>query len=956
MVTVDLEGEIARRRAAVKVIDTKCRKEVSNWIAVEASAEVREALEFEGISGSDEGMKNIMLVNKKIYELGKNLQLKDPKKSWADHLNQAGKMYLEGRKEQLAFRKRAALKTLLNAADKINTIKANKNEIKKATQIIVTGRGYSGKGTKALGGFTNRMAGGYRKLANGPIGLYTEFDKNGGSGLLDYDPIGFGKTNQKKREFTTDVINQAQSEIYEDNLAGKMAKVITKHNDTLLKALHEAGIYVQRLAGRVSRPIHNPIKLLNPGGIGKFTRDFNKHMVDKAIEEGKEFKTVLSPQRAAKGIKHPISTIFDARNTLRAEELRKELGTSKWNELRKEYAFQEWKNTMKSGLDFNLSLQDVDHTDEKEIDDALREDFDNFTTSNQIRPRDERPSGGRPTFAKYARGGTRSYFWKSGVTRLDYIEKYGSGNFLNELKNDMHRTAKIIETANTYGPDAEDGWEMIRNHIIETNKSDPKLEQHLDPLDTSFKYLTGGYKAGDINTTARVIQNLKSFENIKRLGKVVISSINDPINIMASLGTKGMPLMKNLHLSMRFMWKDPVAFLPYAQEKILPNLRSADHKNLLRAVGIGFDHMQGASNRMGVDPSTFSGQMTKLDQTMFKWNRLATHDDVMRETCVTATSHWLALNAGRSFDKLPPALSNDFHLNGITPEVWDVWRNSEQHAVKNLFWPGSKKFLTPESLLNITPAEEKSSGLSKSEHFNNLLTYLHASYDEAVPGMDLTSLANAAKRRSISTPANYIIELLLQYKSYPINYVKNVLGRVLRQAPGQGFARSANIIKNFTYLYTGTMIAGYASESIKAFLKNQSPPPLTGPHAWETWLRAMEGPAGLYGDMVGAIVEHPYNAISEALGPVASDVGSVATYFYELGDRLFSHKHHKKSAGLITAELAKRNLPFASLPNAQLFLNYSLGKGVINHFYPGTYERQMHKYHKYTGQEPIIHH
>ena len=196
----------------------------------------------------------------------------------------------------------------------------------------------------------------------------------------------------------------------------------------------------------------------------------------------------------------------------------------------------------------------------------------------------------------------------------------------------------------------------------------------------------------------------------------------------------------------------------------------------------------------------------------------------------------------------------------------------------------------------------------------------------------------------------------MQYKTYSLNYTTNVLGRTVGQSAGSGISKAGNIMKNFSTLFIGTMVAGYAGEVLKSFLKNRSIPPITGRHADETWSRAMLGPMGFYGDVAGAIMRHPYNALTELAGPVVSDVSDFATYVYEMEDRTFGEKPHRKSRGLLTAQILKRNLPFTTLPSVTAFMNYSLGKGIINHFYPGEYERQMHNLNKYTGQEPILHH
>ncbi len=842
-------------------------------------------------AGQNLDKKTVEKLVNSIRNTGKNLYRSEGI-SINEAMDKAQKLVLENLKEEMNSYKVMARMSAIKLARERLTAQGNDWDAKKLESAWFSGNLHKGVGVR--GGMNSSINAYYTRLTNSKGGILQKLQELNGVKLL------------KDKTQSRAVVDQILKQNFTNDLIGKVARALDEHNKTSIKLMRQAGIPIKALAGRVTKQFHDPIKMLNPKGL-------NEKLSAKL--------GVSKPELLVKKISS--------------------LGSKEFEKLKVDTAFEMWKNYIKPRLDWNLSFLDVDHENENAIDESLRNTFDSIihkVNSSKTQPAFDigdssiisEPITKKSALATRIARPQRRYFFKDGNSWVDYAENYGAGSILNSLDRDLRSTARSLGVVQKFGPNAEAVYKKLKDELIEKNKGMPSSDKIIKNMDRQMDLVTGKLYGGTSSKIAQYMQNLESFNNLTKLGGVVFHSLSDISNQWGSMSFAGMTFPEKIAQQFDNFQRMFKAGLKEEQE-------------FRDCLGVGTKHIIGSVNRFGVDPNSFGGMLSKAESTMFKLNGLAWWDEGLKRGTMATYSRYLAKNAGKSFNELNPKLQRLLKLYNWKPEEWDVWRKNGIKIVDK------KTYLTPDSFFEASEEELKGLELTREELHQKAMMFLEDQFKYTVPQASLLDQANRALR--MQTPAGAAVNLLFQYKSYGINFVRNILMRNL-----QGSDNKYEAFAALTQTIVGTMVLGYAGDTALGLLKNEMPAPLTGDHAAHTWAKAILPALGIYGDAIQAATSSKVDMFSELLGPSASTINDARSYFMKMAKRFYESPsiRDRKSSLLLSYEFAKRNFPFMNTPIAQVAMNYLIGKEIMNYIQPGAFEEMKQKSKNYTGSTPII--
>jgi hypothetical protein len=841
-------------------------------------------------AGQNLDKKTIQKLENSIRNTGKNL-FRAGGISINDAMDKAQKIVLEGLKEEMNSYRVMARMSAIKLAQR--TLEANGNEwdAKILESTWFSGSLHEGIGVKGGIGIDSNTN--YTLLTNSNGGILNELEKINGITII--------KDKKQARLVADQIIKQK----FTNDSIGKVAKVLDNQNKIGIKLLRQAGAPIKELAGRVTKQFHDPIRILNPKG-------FNERLSAKL--------GVSKPELLIKKISS--------------------LGSREFEKLKVDTAFEMWKDYVKPRLNWNLSFLDINHENENAIDKSLRGSFDSIlfkvNSKNIKSPVDmgdseifSKPITRQSSIATRIANKQRTLHFKDGNSFMDYQETYGAGNLLTAIDRDARSLARSLAVIKKFGPNAEAVYKKLKDQIEEKNKY-PSTFKYTKKMDRQMDLVTGKLYGGTSSKIAQYIQNLESFNNLTKLGGVVFHSVSDISNQWGSMTYAGMTFPEKITQQ-------------FDNFQRMFKAGSKEEQEFRDCLGVGTRHIIGSVNRFGVDPNSFGGMLSKADSIMFKLNGLSWWDDGLKRGTMATYSRYLAKNAGKSFNELNPKLQRLLKLYNWKPEEWDVWRNNGLKIVDK------KTYLTPDSFFEASEEELKGLELTREELHQKAMMFLEDQYKYVVPQASLLDQANRALR--MQTPAGAAVNLLLQYKSYGINFVRNVLMRNL-----QGSDNKYEAFAALTQTIVGTMVLGYAGDTALGLLKNEMPAPLTGDHAAHTWAKAILPALGIFGDVAEAATSSKADMFSELLGPSASFANDARSYFIKMAKRSYESPsiRDRKSSLLLSYEFAKRNMPFMNTPIAQVAMHYLIGKEIMDYIQPGIFEEMRQQSENHKGSTPII--
>lgn len=269
-----------------------------------------------------------------------------------------------------------------------------------------------------------------------------------------------------------------------DTPFGKLAAIVIKYQDMVIKKNEEVGIFVTRLHDRVAPNVHNPEKI-----------------------------TSLSMKE-----KRTANSLYPA------------AGDPQY-----EYAFQRWKADVRPKLDDNrtFTMNNVDVNNPEQVDAFLRSAFDNVVNKGKA-------SQTNVNFANKFQM-QRVLHWKDAQSLIDYNEKYGSGSIQDSIIRELSNQFGMHEIMRDWTIDPMGAIDAT----LETVDVDKDLVQRFKKSD-EYKNVRDIMKAmitrdaPDSSAISSITSFLTAFESATKLGMALPASITDLVNtsrVARELGT-----------------------------------------------------------------------------------------------------------------------------------------------------------------------------------------------------------------------------------------------------------------------------------------------------------------------------------------------------------------------------------------------------------------------------------
>lgn len=513
----------------------------------------------------------------------------------------------------------------------------------------------------------------------------------------------------------------------------------------------------------------------------------------------------------------------------------------------------------------------------------------------------------------------RVLHFKDADSWADYNEQFGMGNLRDAVLRGLKMSAQNTGLMRVLGPNPE----AMYNRIVDALRRDVRDVADVKAM-TKFESATAedGWLSrrlaevtGKANIAvdtlwARRSANIRAVQSMAKLGGAVISSLND----IATYGSE-----------MSYQGRGFLSGVGEALGALAHGRPAGERKEILSSLGVFFDSLTAEITRSGSLDESFGGGTSRALQTFFKWNGLNWWTETLRGSAALATSHNLALNAGKAFGELSPEMQRVLSISDITAKEWDAIRSKGVRTDE-----GGTTFIVPDNL--------------DETHARKLRRYVVDRAETAVLEPDADTRAMLRQGQKPGTVVGEMLRFMAQFKGYSVGYTRQILGREWHGRAGStGFDGP---IYGIARLIAWSTMFGYAAMTAKDMLKGKSP---RDPHDKDTYIRAFlqGGGAGIYGDFAfGEWNRFGQSPAETALGPTAGTAIDAT--------RLWSRLIRGDADAGDALRLAQNNTPFLNLFYTRPLLDYLILYDMQEFVAPGTLQRMQQRAQAENGQTFLV--
>jgi len=505
----------------------------------------------------------------------------------------------------------------------------------------------------------------------------------------------------------------------------------------------------------------------------------------------------------------------------------------------------------------------------------------------------------------------RKLLFKDADAWADYNDQFGKGSLFDSVRSGLETGARNTALMRDWGPNPEAMYKTVVNAAKEraADRADVAAVDALNSTwnDRIFDVVTGKAAIPAGATAAKITAVATALQTLTKLGGVVLSSIPDLANTAATLRHNGVPLFES--------YGNQLASL-------LP--KSAARKEAAAMAGVGIDGVLGniASRYTAVDG--MRGTAAKLVDTFHKWNGLEWWTESMKFGVGSILTHNLGRLSSQSFDSLPGALKVTLGRYGIDAAQWDVARTATRTVE-------GKAMLLP---AHIDDAKVRSA----------FQTYVSDQVREAMNEPDAYARTLATWGTQAGTAAGAAVRILMQFKSYPITFMRRTLNRELNRNDGIDVAGMAHLV-------VGTTLLGYAAMEMKNLARGRDPRTANAdkPGDWAKIVAAamvQGGGLGLYGDFLfGDSSRMGAGPVLSLAGPTAGTLDDVAQEVQQLRKWLAEGDARAgKDARTGALRLLQNNTPFVNMFYTRALMDHLIWHRLQEAMNPGylrRYEERM---------------
>ena len=541
---------------------------------------------------------------------------------------------------------------------------------------------------------------------------------------------------------------------------------------------------------------------------------------------------------------------------------------------------------------------------------------------------------------------SRVLYFKDGIAAFEYNERFGQGRLADSVLSGLEASARSSALLKTLGTNPEATLTRLLDEYENSLVGDPdrrsKFRTQRGAIMNMLAQVDGSTLIPGNVTAAKVGTFLRAWSSMARLGGALISSFTDLAGYGAELRYQG---SKNLFSGVL----DGIGRATQGRAK-------GEQRQVLASLGVFHESVIGAVAAR-FDSPELTGRMAWGMQQFFKWNGLNWWTESLRDGAALSHSHYLAQNAGKSFDKLDGELQRLLSLYNIDAGKWDLLR------LGTMKMADGRAYMTPDALATVPRAA-----------LENYIQLVGRTVNDATVQNLLDDLSQVLRVMSVDRAHHAVLEpnarartwmlrgtkpgtvpgevlrYIGQFKSFSIAMIQMVLGREIY---GRGYDTLGEYLKKGKgdMLGLATMIGlytafGYAAMSIKDMLKGREPRPVDDPRTWYAAM-AQGGGLGLYGDFLFGEYSRMGRTFTASLaGPVIGNLDTVT-------DLMTRARNGDDMAGSAFKALLD-NTPFMNLFYLRPVLDYLVLYQIQEALNPGFLRRMEGRIMRDNSQEFIF--
>lgn len=539
-----------------------------------------------------------------------------------------------------------------------------------------------------------------------------------------------------------------------------------------------------------------------------------------------------------------------------------------WDQMRiQKVDFEEFKKDFEQTLD-PRTFDDVDDTDA-----FLRSVYDNLYSGNHMKANGESDwLGGFKGPGNLAKkvSSERTLHFKNPDEWLRMNQKYGRTSVFESVVNGIDFAARNTALLRNWGtnPDAafradlekasmqarEAGGKQARNAKWNERLADSEMRQLTNSI----------HVPGDIRL-ARVVGSITAVQSMSKLGGVVLSALGDITFRVATLRHSGVSLFEG-----------------YGRMLDGISGTNSEKREVGDLLGAGLQGVMGGVFQRFTSVDNVPGAMSKMMDTYFKINGLTAWTDAMGRGTAMMLSRNLArqIKAKRGFGDLNGRLQSTLRRFGIGEEEWNLLSQTDLRVAdgEDFLLTDAVRGLDDDTIRGSMGKPDASARAVEEVRDDlelSLTTYYSDQTREALTFAGAGENALMTQGMDDGTPMGAALKLMMQFKTFPITFVRRHLNREFRR---DGVDKAG-----IAHLIVGSTILGYVAMNAKEIAKGREPRvPETKEEAYDVTRAAMlqGGGLGIYGDfLLGETNRYGKGLVATAMGPTASTIDDLNSVF-----------------------------------------------------------------------------
>jgi hypothetical protein len=729
----------------------------------------------------------------------------------------------------------------------------------------------------------------------------TEFARSGAresielKGLANEMTVYNSFEQELQNEDVMDIVNgDEHQEAFHDALMGdhvddhrirKAAEITKKHQDQLNRLLRREGVFIQEADRRGVRHFHLNKELI------KTSDNIQQTLRDKSLTMNEKFEKAYQRWKSFV-FKNQADTLLDLEKTKRA----------------------------------GISLTDMS---DNEIDDFLRNSYTTISNGGKF------TDVGKSMSQRL--GARRILHFKDSESFVKYNRKFGVSTVGEAVKRELQSGAKNLSILQSLGdnPNA-----MLNRIMVDAVKDNPEFKFQFEQkarkrkLENLLDEVMGTFNDSS-SAIARIGANIRSFNNITNLGKVLFAAVTD----LAPVSLEGARLTGS--------WGSGIA---EGLKNIMGGQTRALNKEVSKLINVYTHSDIGGATRWFSADDAPANIMQKAQRLQWKLSLMRWWDESHRSGIATLAAKSLADHRHLGFDAMKRSQAGrdtitSMEQYGIDSDMWDLIRNTPvsdvqgrqfitSDSVKNVSDQSIREFLQKKGALRITKTAIQD---IKDEVQQKMNMYFHDRVDHAILRPSAADRQFWFQGTNSGTAAGQLMRMLGQYKQYSTAFISKPIARLLygrgAESWQQALIEGKGDRQGMAMLIGYATLLGYIGTAANSISDNETPPsPFSERGFMESFQRG--GGLGLYTNVLTSDPnQFGQGVIQQLEGPTLSKGSQAFNAFMGMF-------HNSTSRGQLLRVL-KSNTPLANTFYTKWALDYLIFNRLQEQANPGYYAKKL---------------